>query len=198
MKNLKIKAIRSKRNFKYKIEQGTMSYKNLLNRNFYANKVNKIWVTNITYILTNAKTHYLSIVRDLYNGEIIDYQVSNALSFEFDYQNIIRAWYKTNKPNGVILHSDHGGHYTNMHKILCQNLGITISMSRKGNCVDNGACETWFSSFKQEAIYSIPPKLLNEKNIYSIIDNDVEFYNFIRPMKKLKKMSHIEYRWTNS
>lgn len=147
------------------------------------------------YFDVNTKTHYLSIVRDLYNGEIIDYQLSSTLSYEFVYENIMSAWYKANKPRGLILHSDHGGHYTNLqYQYLCKQLGITISMSRKGNSVDNGACETWFSSFKQESIYCLPRKLLNKENIYKIIDDYIEFYNFVRPMKKLKKMSPVEYR----
>lgn len=195
MKNMNLKAIRRKRNFKYNIESGNLIYPNLLNRNFFASTCNKIWVTDITYILTNTKNYYLSIVRDLYNGEIIDYQLSSNLSFEFVYKNIICAWYKANKPKNVILHSDQGGHYTGeQYQKLCKQLEITISMSRRGNSVDNGACETWFSSFKQESIYSIPRKQINEQNISKIVDDYIEFYNFIRPMKKLKKMSPIEYR----
>lgn len=131
-----------------------------------------------TYILTNSKTHYLSIVRDLYNGEIIDYQLSSNFSFEFVYKNMILSWYRANKPKAVILYSDHGGHYTNLeYQELCKKLGIIISMSRKGNSVDNGACETWFSSFKQEAIYCLPRKLLNQENIYKIVDDYIEFYS---------------------
>lgn len=66
-------------------------------------------------------------------------------------------------------------------------------MPRKANSIDNGVCENWFNFFKQETIYCLSRILLNQENIYKIVANYIEFFNFIRPMKKLKKMSPIEY-----
>ncbi|WP_253301373.1 hypothetical protein [Spiroplasma endosymbiont of Phyllotreta cruciferae] len=64
---------------------------------------------------------------------------------------------------------------------------MVISMSRRGNSPDNEACETWFSSFKKECIYLYQRNELNLNNIYEIVSNYIEFYNFVRPIISQRK-----------
>lgn len=199
MKNMKIRALIRKRNFKYREKGITSQYENIMNRNFYAAKPNQKWVTDITYILTNSKPQYLSIVRDLYNGEIIDYTLNEKNNVFLSHENIIRAWYKAGKPTNILLHSDQGFQYTvPQYKDLCKKLNIKISMSRRGNSIDNAACETWFSRFKNEVIYHIPRSKLKPSDVKNIVVNYIEFYNFVRPIKKISGMSPIEYRLNNN
>ncbi len=101
----------------------------------------------------------MSIVKDFHNNEILDYKISANLSLDFVFKNIIQAWVNAGKPKTWILHSEQGFHYTNQfYKLLCERLGIKISMSRRGNSPDNGATESWFAIMKTEFLYLIPRK----------------------------------------
>ncbi|WP_327196261.1 integrase core domain-containing protein [Spiroplasma litorale] len=87
-----------------------------------------------------------------------------------------------------IIHSDQEAPYTNeTWKRLCKNNNINISMSRRGNPPDNGACESFFGTFKNECIYTYKVKELHHSNIYKIISDYIEFYNYVRPSLKHKK-----------
>lgn len=187
MRILGLKAKRTKNKVKYP-ESGNTFFPNILNRNFKTNRLNHKWVTDVTYIRTSKGIRYLSIVRDLFNGEIVDWVLSKNIDNNLCHSNLIRAWNIAGKPKGVIIHSDQGSSYTcSTWKFLCKKMKFIPSMSRRGNSPDNGACETWFSSFKQECIYIYNVMKLNDNNLYSIISNYVRFYNYIRPILKNQK-----------
>lgn len=138
---------------------GKWPHPNLLNRDFRTTNLNQKLGTDITYLLTNNKTYYLSIVKDFHNNEILDYKISASLDMTFVVQNIIQSWVNAEKPNSWILQSDQGFHYTNpSYKTLCDKLKIKISMSRRGNSCDNGTTESWFWTMKTEFLYQIPIK----------------------------------------
>ncbi|WP_166508654.1 IS3 family transposase [Spiroplasma chinense] len=86
------------------------------------------------------------------------------------------------------MHSDQGGPYTNdTWKEICGSNGIRISMSKRGNSPDNWSCESFFSSIKNECIYTYKVSQLNFSNIYKIIFDYIEFYNYVRTRLKDKK-----------
>ncbi|WFG96942.1 DDE-type integrase/transposase/recombinase [Spiroplasma citri] len=108
-------------------------------------------MTDITYLPIKNGMVYLSIVRDLFNGEIIDWKLSNHSDANLSFKNLVSAWNYAGRPKKLIIHSDQGYAYTSPQwKELCEKMGIIISMPRRGNSPDNGACETWFSLFKNE------------------------------------------------
>ncbi len=90
MRLLKLKAKIRKNNHKYKLNSGELRYKNLLNRDFQTNKIKQKLGTDITYLTTNNRTYYLSIVKDFHNNEILDYKISANLSLDFVFKNIIQ------------------------------------------------------------------------------------------------------------
>ncbi|WP_368487210.1 IS3 family transposase [Spiroplasma sp. DGKH1] len=187
MKILKIKAIRKKSKPNY-FKSGPLRFPNILNRNFIASEPNKKWVTDVTYIPISNGMLYLSIVRDLFNGEIIDWKLSNYADASLSFSNLTSAWNYAGKPKNVIIHSDQGSAYTSFQwKGLCENMGFIISMSRRGNSPDNGACESWFNSFKNECLILYKRRNLNFNNVFDIISNYIDFYNFIRPRTKQRK-----------
>lgn len=187
MKILKIKSIKRKIKPSY-LKSGPLRFPNILNRNFFANKPNQKWVTDVTYLPIKNKMLYLSIVRDLFNGKILDWKLSNNLNSNLCYKNLVSAWNYSGKPKNVIIHSDQSSSYTSpMWKDLCESMHMVISMSRRGNSPDNGTCETWFSSFKKECIYLYQRNELNLSNIYEIVSNYIEFYNFVRPRISQRK-----------
>lgn len=187
MKILKIKSIRKKIKPNY-FKSGPLRFPNILKRDFVTSEPNKKWVTDITYLPINNGMVYLSIVRDLFNGEIIDWKLSNHADANLCFKNLVSAWNHAGQPKKLIIHSDQGYAYTSPQwKELCEEMGIIISMSRRGNSPDNGACETWFSSFKNECFFLYKRNSLNFSNIMNIVSNYVDFYNFVRPRVKQRK-----------
>jgi transposase InsO family protein len=84
---------------------------------------------------------YLSVILDLFNNEVVSYQLSHHAGLELVIKTVEQAVEKRNV-RGVLLHSDQGGQYTSAQYIqLLRTYGIVQSMSRKGDCLDNAPME---------------------------------------------------------
>lgn len=94
---------------------------------------------------------------------------------------------------GLIVHSDQGCQYTSRayHDMLPQ-VGAQISMSRRGNCFDNAAMESFFSHLKAEALYPYDIRTIDEAQ--RRIEEFIRFYNEERIQLKLNKLTPVEYR----
>lgn len=120
--------------------QQVHKYKNLLNREFHADKPNSKWVTDISYIHTKQGVLYLSIIRDLYDNSIIAYKTGTQQTVNLVLDTVHQAMKQEKKRVAaeLQLHSDQGFQYTSAAYFnLTQAYGITPSMSRKGNPYDN-------------------------------------------------------------
>ena len=156
-------------------------YENLLNRQFQADKPNKKWVTDISYIHTKEGVLYLSMIRDLYDNSIIAYKTGTQQTVNLVLDTIHLAMKKEKKRVAaeLQLHSDQGFQYTSREYFnLTQSYGITPSMSRRGNCYDNAMAENFFSILKTECIYRLKPKTMAEAKL--AIDHYIHFYNHER------------------
>ena len=111
---------------------------NILGRNFHASKPNEKWVTDVTEFHLHGEKLYLSPILDLYNGEIIAYQIEKRPVYGLVSKMLEKAIDRLKEEDPPILHSDQGWHYRmdKYHKTLEKN-HIVQSMSRKGNCLDN-------------------------------------------------------------
>ena len=172
--------IRRKRKWQ-NLGQQIHRYKNLLNRQFFADKPNSKWVTDISYIHTREGVLYLSMIRDLYDNSIVAYKTATQQTVNLVLDTIRLAMRKEKK--GVAaelqLHSDQGFQYTSTAYFkLTQSYGITPSMSRKGNPYDNAMAENFFSILKTECIYRRKPRTLSEAQ--HMIDDYIYFYNHER------------------
>ncbi|PPE04312.1 transposase [Williamsoniiplasma lucivorax] len=186
MKKLGLFAITRRKRYKYNLESGNNKYDNVLNRNFVASFFGEKLVTDITYLHYDNNTMFLSIVKDLYSGKILDFQISDNLDLQFVYTNIKNSISQIDTNIQPILHSDQGLHYTsNRYATLISELGFIPSMSRKGNSPDNGACETFFASLKTEVIYIKPRSKWTKKSMIEAVIDYIEFYNYFRPQKRL-------------
>ncbi len=127
---------------------------NLLNRDFFAEKLNQKWVVDISYIWTREGWLYLAVVLDLYSRRVIGWAVSNRMKRDLAIRALNMAIALRRPPKGCIHHSDRGSQYCShdYQKILRQH-GFEISMSGKGNCYDNAAMETFFKTIKAELIW---------------------------------------------
>ena len=161
--------------------QQVHKYENLLNRQFSADKPDRKWVTDISYIHTKQGVLYLSMIRDLYDNSIIAYKTGTEQTVNLVLDTIRLAMKKEKKRVAaeLQLHSDQGFQYTSHGYFkLTQSYGITPSMSRRGNCYDNAMAENFFSILKTECIYRHKPETFKEAN--EMIDRYIHFYNFER------------------
>lgn len=133
--------IRRRKYRSYKGEVGKVA-PNILKRNFATTKPNQKWVTDVTEFNVHGEKVYLSPILDLFNGEIISYNLSLNPTFHQIIDMLNKAFKKVSDTRGIILHSDQGWQYQmkRYHCILKQH-GIIQSMSRKGNCLDNSVME---------------------------------------------------------
>ena len=153
-------------------------YKNLLNRDFHADRPNSKWVTDISYIHTKQGVLYLSMIRDLYDNSIVAYKTGTQQTVNLVLDTIRLAMKKEKKRVAaeLHLHSDQGFQYTSQAYFqLTKQYGITPSMSRKGNPYDNAMAENFFSILKTECIYRHKPATFLEAN--EMIDRYIHFYN---------------------
>ena len=160
-------------------------YPNLLNRNFYAEKPNQKWVTDISYIHTMQGILYLSVIRDLYDNSVVAYKTGTEQNINLVLSTIKAAKRKEKVTAEVQLHSDQGFQYTSQaYYRLTQSYGITPSMSRRGNPYDNALAENFFSILKTECIYRVKLQTYEEARL--LIDEYIHFYNNERIQLKTK------------
>jgi transposase InsO family protein len=165
--------------------QQVHKYKNLLKRQFRADRPNSKWVTDISYIHTKEGVLYLSMIRDLYDNSIVAYKTATQQTVNLVLDTIRIAMKKEKKRVAaeLQLHSDQGFQYTsNAYFKLTQSYDITPSMSSKGNPYDNAMAENFFSILKTECIYRHKPKTFREAN--DLIDRYIHFYNHERIQNK--------------
>ena len=155
-------------------------YENLLNRNFQADKPNRKWVTDISYIRTGQGVLYLSVIRDLYDNSIVAHKTGTTQTVNLVLDTIRLAMQNEKKVAAELqLHSDQGSQYTSQAYFdLIKEYEITPSMSRRGNCYDNAMAENFFSILKTECIYRHLPATFDEAR--TLIDDYIYFYNHQR------------------
>jgi len=193
MKLLGLKSvIRIKKYKSYKGEQGKIA-PNILERDFKASAPNKKWATDITEFNVAGKKLYLSPIIDLFNQEIISYELTERPVFNQVTQMLQKAFKTIPNNTHLILHSDQGWQYQmKQYQYLLKQKGITQSMSRKGNCLDNAIIENFFGILKSELFYTMKFKDIN--HLKSEIKEYINYYNNERIKSNLNKMSPIKYR----
>ncbi len=193
MKQLGLKSlIRVKKYKSYKGQEGKIA-PNLLNRNFNAIRPNQKWATDVTEFNVSGRKLYLSPVIDLFNGEIISYELSERPNFIQIVKMLKKSFKRLQPKPDIILHSDQGWQYQmNQYQSLLAENGITQSMSRKGNCLDNAIIENFFGTLKSELYYI--NKYKSVQQLKSAIEEYINYYNNDRIKLNLKGMSPIQYR----
>ena len=193
MKLLGLKSlIRVKKYKSYKGEQGKIA-PNLLKRNFKAEAPNQKWATDITEFNISGKKLYLSPIIDLFNQEIISYELTERPVFNQVVMMLEKAFKKIPNDTNLTLHSDQGWQYQmKQYQYLLKEKGIKQSMSRKGNCLDNAIIENFFGILKSELFYI--QKFASLEELKREIKQYIKYYNSVRIKSNLNKMSPIQYR----
>lgn len=127
---------------------------NLLQQNFIAHKSNEKWVSDITYCWTEEGWLYLAVVMDLYSRKVVGWAMSERMTKKLVLDALQMAIWSRKPPRGLIVHSDRGSQYcSHAYQKLLGLHGLICSMSKRGDCYDNAAMESWNHSFKVEAIH---------------------------------------------
>lgn len=163
MKTLNLKSIiRVKRYRSYRGEIGR-TVPNILERNFKTNQPNRKWATDVTEFNVSGNKLYLSPIIDLFNGEIISYELYERPVFAQVMNMLKKSFRKVKNTENIILHSDQGWQYQmKVYQQLLKKKGIIQSMSRKGNCLDNAVIENFFGTLKSEMFYTKNFKTIKE------------------------------------
>ena len=193
MKLLGLKSIiRVKKYKSYKGEHGKIA-PNILERNFKATAPNQKWATDITEFNVSGNKLYLSPIIDLFNQEIISYELTERPVFNQVVMMLNKAFKKIPNNTNLTLHSDQGWQYQmKQYQCLLKEKGIIQSMSRKGNCLDNAIIENFFGILKSELFYLKKYKSIDQ--LKKDINEYIIYYNNERIKSNLNKMSPIKYR----
>ncbi|MBQ4570905.1 MAG: IS3 family transposase [Bacilli bacterium] len=159
---------------------------NIVNRDFNVDHPNKIWVTDITYLIFNNKRAYLSTILDLYDRSVVAYKISRHNDNKLVIDTLNEAIVKNKDVHGLIIHSDQGFQYTSFqYKAICESTGIQKSMSRKGNPLDDSPMESFHGILKKETLYN--NYITSLENYIAIVEDWIEFYNTTRIKNRKRK-----------
>ena len=176
----------------YKGEVGKVA-DNLLHRDFHAEKPFEKLTTDITEFKIGDEKVYLSPVLDMFNREIISYSISTSPNLWQIREMLDGLFSKLPADARPLFHSDQGWQYQHAeYQRLLAEHNITQSMSRKGNCMDNGIMENFFGRLKVEMYYG--EKFESPRGFIKKLEEYIHYYNNERISLKLKGMSPVQYR----
>lgn len=182
------------KNGKYHSYKGTVGKiaDNILKRNFDAEKPFEKLATDVTEFKVCDDKVYLSPVLDLLNREIISCSISLTPNLQQVRDMLSGLFDKLPDDARPIFHSDQGWQYQHAeYQRFLAEQNIVQSMSRKGNCMDNGAMENFFGRLKVEMYYGEKFQTVDE--FISCLKKYIDYYNNERIVSKLK-MSPVQYR----
>ncbi|WP_278438997.1 IS3 family transposase [Pseudomonas oryzihabitans] len=166
---------------------------NVLNRSFHAAEPNNRWVTDVTEFRIDQQKLYLSPLMDLFNREIIAFQISSRPSFQMVQRMLEEGLEKLSDHEKPLIHSDQGWHYqTPAYQQTLRKHGLTQSMSRRGNCLDNAAMESFFAVLKSELFHC--NRFSSPEQLAAAIRDYVVYYNHTRIKLSLRGRSPVAYR----
>jgi putative transposase len=149
----------------------------LLDRHFDADRPDTVWLADISYLPTDEGWLYLAAIEDLATREIVGWSMADHLRGELACDALVMAIQRRQPPRGLIQHSDRGVQYASKpYRAILARHGITQSMSRKGDCLDNAPMESFFGSLKNELVHrtTFPTREAARRAIFEYVE---AFYN---------------------
>lgn len=166
---------------------------NLLNRNFFVERPNLKWVSDITYLWTAEGWVYIAAVLDLFSRRVVGWAMADHMRADLVEDALNMAKIRRQPLLGILHHSDRGIQYASQqYQRTLHAMGATVSMSRKGNCWDNAVMERFFGTLKSERtdgkLYATRAEAKAD-----VIDFIEMFYNTQRLHSTLNYMSPVRY-----
>ena len=166
---------------------------NLLAREFKTERPNQAWVTDITYVWTLEGWLYLAVVLDLFSRRVIGWSMAENMKTDLVLDALTMALGNRLPEHQLMHHSDRGSQYASFrYQKALENHGITCSMSRAGECLDNAVAESFFGTLKSELIHrqAWPSRSSARAAIHEYIE---VFYNRVRRHSTLGYRAPAEF-----
>lgn len=166
---------------------------NLLAKQDAPTASNQIWTSDITYVDTDEGWLYLAGVLDLYSRRLIGWAMGSSMETALPLAALHMAIRQRQPAAGLIHHSDRGCQYASeTYRQTLAGHGLRASMSRKANCYDNAAIESFWSTLKQELVYR--RRFATRAQATTAIFDYIEgFYNRTRLHSSLGYKSPLDY-----
>ena len=166
---------------------------NLVQRHFGAEAPNQLWVGDITYLPTAEGWHYLAVLLDVYSRRVVGWAFADHLRADLTVEALQMALLSRRPPAGLVHHTDRGSQYTALaYQQLLTQQGITCSMSRRGQCLDNAMAESFFATLKTELVTRVRWMTGREAR-RAIFDYLEVFYNRHRRHSALGYQSPVHF-----
>jgi transposase InsO family protein len=166
---------------------------NLLQRNFYTDGPNRVWLSDITYIDTDEGWLYLTTVEDMWSRRMVGHAITDHLRATAVLHALEMALARRLVAPGLIFHSDRGTQYADhcVRRIFTTH-GIIQSMSSTGNCYDNAMAESFFATFKKGHVFweRFRTKEEARRRIFEYLE---VFYNRVRRHSSLGYKSPVAF-----
>jgi transposase InsO family protein len=171
---------------------------NLLAQAPKASKPNQIWVADITYIKTKEGWLFLAAILDLYSRKIVGWNMSPWLDTPLVLKALQMALLTRQPPPNLLFHSDRGVQYaSNDYRQALACAKLIPSMSRKANCYDNAAMESFWSTLKLELVYR--SQFITRQQARAALFDYIEvFYNRQRSHSALNYLSPVDFESNNN
>jgi len=128
---------------------------NRLAQHFAVSAPNRVWVTDITYVATDEGWVYVALVMDLFSRKLVGWALENFVDSRLTIAALRMALGRRHPDTTLVHHSDRGVQYAaTAYRTILECRGITLSMSRKGNCYDNAPMESANGTIKTERVYA--------------------------------------------
>lgn len=184
---------RPKRRFKHTTDSnhGQPVAENLLKRDFTAERPNQRWVGDTTELRTPQGKLFLAVILDLFSRFVVGWALSAVNDRHVTLKALDMALRRRCPGAGLLHHSDQGGTYASGdYQAVLDKRGITCSMSRRGNCLDNAAMESWNSTLKMELGEDFESPADAKAKLFDFIE---VFYNQTRLHSTLGYCSPAEF-----
>ncbi|WP_422388884.1 IS3 family transposase [Keguizhuia sedimenti] len=166
---------------------------NLLERQFEATGPNQKWAADFTYVWTAEGWLFVAVVLDLYSRRVVGWSMQPTMTAQLVMDALLMAIFRRGRPRAVIHHSDQGSQYTSEDfQRLLDSHGIVCSMSRRGNCWDNAAMESFFSTLKTERLSRKHYRTRDELRA-DVFDYIERFYNPRRRHSTIGYLSPVQF-----
>jgi len=159
---------------------------------------NQLWVADITYIETKENWLYLAAIMDLYSRKIVGWAMSERIDTVLVLKALGMALLHRSPPANLLFHSDRGVQYaSDDYRQALSHAGLIASMSRSGNCYDNAAMESFWSTLKLELVYrqDFQTRAQARSQIFDYIES---FYNRQRTHSALGYRSPVDFEIQNN
>lgn len=166
---------------------------NVLERDFAAPGPNRKWAADFTYIWTGEGWLFLAVVIDLFSRRVVGWSMQPTMHAQLVIDALMMALWRRGKPTELLHHSDQGSQYTSedFQRLLSAE-GISCSMSRRGDCWDNSAVESFFASLKKERVHRRTYATRDDARA-DVFDYIEGFYNTRRRHSTLGQISPAEF-----